>query len=80
MIGEESGNYATMQVFDPSTKTLYAAPDLGYGGWESATQLDTGTRNKVAILLGDDNSAAPIYLYVGTKETRSGDVLKRNGL
>jgi len=80
LIGEESGNYATMQIFDPSTKTLYAAPDLGYGGWESATQLDTGTRNKVAILLGDDYADAPIYLYVGTKETRSGDVLKRNGL
>jgi len=80
LIGEESGNYATMQVFDPSTKTLYAAPDLGYGGWESATQLDTGVSNKVAILLGDDYADAPIYLYVGTKETRSGDVLKRNGL
>jgi secreted PhoX family phosphatase len=80
LIGEESGNVATMQVFDPKTKSLHAAPDLGYGGWESATVLDTGSKKKVAILLGDDNSSAPIYLYVGKKKENSSDLLKRNGL
>ena len=80
LIGEESGNFATMQVFDPSSKTVYAAPDLGYGGWESATMLYPGVASKVAVLLGDDNSAAPIYLYVGNKVARSTNVLERNGL
>lgn len=80
LIGEESGNYATMQVFNPDTKSIHAAADLGYGGWESATVLDTGSKDKVAVLLGDDNSAAPIYLYVGTKKENSKDILKRNGL
>lgn len=73
LIGEESGAYSTMQVLDPSTGTLYAAPDLGYGGWESGQLLDTGTKNKVAVILGDDNSNAPIYLYVGEKLKGKGE-------
>lgn len=80
LIGEESGNYATMQIFDPSTKSIHAAPSLGYGGWESATLLDTRSKDKVAILLGDDNATAPIYLYVGKKKSTGKDVLERNGL
>lgn len=80
LIGEESGNFATMQAFDPATKSIHAVPDLGYGGWESGTILNTGSKEKVAILLGDDNSAAPIYLYVGTKKPDSKNLLSRNGL
>lgn len=80
LIGEESGNFATMQAFDPATKSIHALPDLGYGGWESGTVLNTGSKDKVAVLLGDDNSAAPIYLYVGKKKTDSKNLLTRNGL
>jgi secreted PhoX family phosphatase len=78
LIGEESGE-ATVQAFDPSTKTLYGLADLGYGGWENATVLNTGNKNKVAVLLGDDFADAPIYMYVGTQKNK-GTVLEQNGL
>jgi len=80
LVGEESGTFATMQVLDTTTNTLYGAADLGYGGWESATVLNTGVANKVAVLLGDDFVDAPIYLYVGTKNAASTNVLEKNGL
>lgn len=80
LVGEESGTYATMQVLDPATNTLYGLADLGYGGWESATVVDTGRTDKVAVMLGDDYVDAPIYLYVGTKNTASSNILEKNGL
>jgi secreted PhoX family phosphatase len=76
-------------VLDPSEGTLYALPDLGRGSWENATLVDTGRRDTIALLLGDDHGASastfdqnpspPLYLYVGKKD-RSGDFVERNGL
>lgn len=81
LLGEEFTN-GTMWILDVDKGALWAAPDLGYGGWESATLVDTGRSDKVAYFMGDDgpaNEGAPLYLYVGTKKA-GGNVLERNGL
>ena len=90
LLGEESsaaygGLGGTMVALDVASGTLYAVPDLGFGSWESATAIDTGNTNQIALLLGDDYAStavgAPIYLYVGTKSTATGaSFLERNGL
>ncbi len=81
LLGEEFTN-GTMWILDVNEGELWAAPDLAYGGWESAAMVDTGSTDTVAYFLGDDGPAgegAPLYLYVGTKKA-DGNVLERNGL
>ncbi|HMZ92195.1 MAG TPA: DUF839 domain-containing protein [Pseudomonadales bacterium] len=60
---------------------LWAVPMLGRGAWENVAEIDTGTPERIALLLGDDHVGAPLYLYVGIK---NGDphssFLDRNGL
>jgi hypothetical protein len=88
LMGEEtSPNFpptvrdGTFQALDIAGQTLYAVPDLGYGSWESGTLLNTGSDDKVALLLGDDYTDAPVWLYVGEKDTSAGaGFLERNGL
>ncbi|PZU99373.1 MAG: hypothetical protein DCE90_02345 [Pseudanabaena sp.] len=75
--GEENDG-GTEFALDTATNTLYALPWLGRAAWENVTELDTGTTNKVAILVGDDRDPAPLILYVGTKT--AGGFLERNGL
>lgn len=78
--GEESAD-GTMWVLDAKTQSLWAAPALGRGGWENATAIDTGRRDRVALLLANDTGGAPLLLYVGTKNTKKGaSFLDRNGL
>lgn len=78
--GEETGG-GTEFVIDPATDTMYAVPWMGRAAWESVTELDTGTTDKVAILVGDDREAAPLLLYVGEKDTsEEAGLLERNGL
>ncbi len=78
LLGEEQDNGQAV-VLDVAGNALWVAPDLGRGGWESATALDTGSTTTVAYLLGDDGpNACPLYLYVGTKTGT--DFLGRNGL
>lgn len=78
--GEEAGN-GTMWAIDTGTGHTWAVPAMGYGSWENATQIDTGTPNKVAFILGDDSGGAPLYLYVGEKNAvGDGSFLDRNGL
>jgi serralysin len=84
--GEETAN-GTMYVLDTASNQLYAAPAMGRGAWENATQIDTGTANKVAFIISDDTSGnandygSPIYMYVGTKNAKGdGSFLDRNGL
>ena len=79
LLGEESGNAGSMWILDVANGELWAAPDLGYGSWESATMVDTGRTDTVAYVLGDDFNPGPLYLYLGTKDP-SGNVLERNGL
>ncbi len=81
LLGEEFTN-GTMWILNVDKGELWAAPDLGYGGWEAATLVDTGRSDIVAYFMGDDGPAdegAPLYLYVGTKNP-DGNVLERNGL
>ena len=66
-------------ILDIHKKALWGAPDLGRGTWESATFVDPGVDDKVAMILGDDFEAAPLYLYIGEKQD-NGNFLERNGL
>lgn len=72
-------------AIDPATDTLYEAPDVGgAGSWESATLIDTGRTDTIALLLGEDRGADPggtatLSLYVGRKDP-AGSFLARNGL
>lgn len=75
--GEETSN-GTQFALDTQTNTLYAVPAFGRASWENVTELNTGRTDKVAFLIGDDSSNAPLYLYVGNKV--AGGFLERNGL
>ncbi|MDJ0535574.1 MAG: esterase-like activity of phytase family protein [Xenococcaceae cyanobacterium MO_207.B15] len=78
--GEETFG-GTEFVIDSETNTMYAVPWMGRAAWESVTELDTGTTDKVALLIGDDREAAPLLMYVGEKDTsEDADFLARNGL
>ncbi|MEM7591814.1 MAG: hypothetical protein AAF383_09905 [Cyanobacteria bacterium P01_A01_bin.83] len=71
-------NYA----LDAETGDLHALPFLGRGSFENLTAIDTGTEDKVAFLLGDDQAVFnTLYLYVGEKDTsEDASFLERNGL
>ncbi|MTJ06562.1 MULTISPECIES: alkaline phosphatase PhoX [unclassified Anabaena] len=75
--GEETSG-GTQFALDTQTNTLYALPAFGRAAWENITELNTGRTDKVAFLIGDDRSNAPLYLYVGDK--KAGNFLDRNGL
>ncbi len=80
LTGEESGN-GTMYALDTATNQLHAVADMGYGSWENAAQIDTGTTDKVAFLISDDTNGSAMLMYVGTKSTAPGaSFLERNGL
>jgi hypothetical protein len=82
LTGEETGG-GTFWVLDVDGGALWAAPALGVGGWESATPLNIPSINEthVALILGDDRGAAPLYLYIGEKDLSEGaNFLERNGL
>jgi hypothetical protein len=68
-------------ALDVDNNALWAVPALGRGGWENVTPLSTGDAGTVALLMGDDTSGAPLYLYVGEKNAAgTGSFLDRNGL
>ncbi|MGA1523103.1 MAG: alkaline phosphatase PhoX [Planctomycetota bacterium] len=84
--GEEVGtpghpHGGSIWVVDVRNAAFHAAPELGRGGWENVTAVDTGDPTTVGLLLGDDTSGAPLYLYVGQKGAAGdGSFLDRNGL
>jgi glycerophosphoryl diester phosphodiesterase len=87
LTGEETfGSTGHYWALDTATSTLYQAPAVGGGGsWESATVIDTGRTDTIALLLGEDRGAlntgtARLSLYVGPKDSNSSDFLVRNGL
>ena len=43
-------------ALDPATGNIWALPDLGRGAWENVTELRTGNKTHVALLLADDTS------------------------
>ena len=69
----------SMWALDPIRGEIWGLPNLGRGTWEGATPVRTGSRDTVALLLGDDFESAPLYLWVGTK-VRGGNFIERNGL
>ncbi|MFM2314469.1 MAG: hypothetical protein RLZZ04_3745 [Cyanobacteriota bacterium] len=78
--GEETSG-GTEFALNPESGTLRAAPWMGRAAWENVTELDTGTTDKVAFLVGDDREAAPLLMYVGEKDTsKNAELLERNGL
>jgi serralysin len=78
--GEETGG-GTEFALDVQTNELWALPWLGRAAWESVTELDTGSTDQVALLVGDDRQSAPLILYVGNKNANGdGSFLDRNGL
>jgi hypothetical protein len=78
-MGEESAPGNRFFALDPTGEKLYHVPGFGYGGWESATAVDTGSANTVAVMLFDDANA-PLYVWVGSKLAGSTDFLAANGI
>jgi serralysin len=77
--GEEN-TAGTQFALDVKTNTLHAVPIFGRAGFENATELNTGSTDKVAFVISDDDTA-PIYLYIGNKNAKGdGSFLDRNGL
>ncbi|MBF2022552.1 MAG: hypothetical protein IGR93_21300 [Hydrococcus sp. C42_A2020_068] len=64
--GEEKDG-GTEFALELETNTLHAVPWLGRAAWENVTEIDTGTTDKVALLVGDDREGAPLLMYVGKK-------------
>ena len=76
--GEEALG-GTQFALDIATNTLHAVPWFGRASWENVTEINTGTTDKVAFLIGDDG-LAPLWLYVGDKNAKKdGSFLDRNG-
>lgn len=90
LTGEESssangGAGGLEYALDVANDCLYALPALGHAAWENVTPIDTGTEDRIALLIGDDRGGAPLYLWVGDKGldgagVASNDFLARNGL
>jgi len=78
--GEETGDGQEFAL-DVKTDTMWCLPWLGRAAWENVTMIETGTTNKVAIVIGDDRAGAPLLLYIGNKNFKNdGSFLDRNGL
>lgn len=87
LTGEEVSG-GKFYALDPTTSTLWEAPDLGLGSWENAALVDTGNTTHVALLLSSDVGSGNgdfLQLYVGEKGSDTNgdgeiDFLERNGL
>lgn len=82
LVGEEefSGDGGSFFALNPKGRAIHELVGFGKGTWESATLIDTGKRNSVAVLLFDD-AKAPLYLWLGSKSKEEGaSFLERNGL
>ncbi|MEA5417412.1 choice-of-anchor I family protein [Synechococcus sp. BA-132 BA5] len=79
LTGEEvfGGAGGSFYALDTANSDLHQVKAFGKGTWESATVIDTGSANTVAVLLFDD-AKAPLRLWVGAKT--AGGFLERNGL
>lgn len=78
LTGEETDN-GSLWALDVRERSLWACPELGRGAWENVSALDTGCKDTIALLLGDDEAGAPLYLWIGLK-MKHGGFLERNGL
>lgn len=94
MTNEEDGGTSNpvggaFWALDLENDNLWHVPDLGRGAWESSTQVDTNSKDTIALILANDSppfdvdndgeaESVPLYLYVGEK--KPGDFLDQNGL
>lgn len=76
--GEEQSD-GVLWALDTENDVMWAVPDAGLLAWESVSPMDTGDDDTIALLVGDDREAAPLWLYVGEKQA-GGNFLERNGL
>jgi hypothetical protein len=82
LVGEEefSGDGGSFFALDVNGRAIHEVVGFGKGTWESATIIDTGSSDTVAVLLFDD-AKAPLYMWVGTKSAAAdASFLERNGL
>ena len=55
-------------AIDVKRRVAYVIPMLGRAAFENVAAIETGSRDKIALLIGDDRQAGPLYLYIGQKE------------
>lgn len=82
LVGEEefSGAGGSFFALDVNSRAIHEVVGFGKGTWESATSIDTGSADTVAVLLFDD-AKAPLYMWVGSKSAAAdASFLERNGL
>jgi hypothetical protein len=80
LAGEETFD-GYLYALDTEGEELWAVPAAGAMAWENVTPVESGDPNTVALLVGDDRVAAPLWLYVGEKDAiGDGSFLDRNGL
>ncbi|MDP4947743.1 MAG: PhoX family protein [Cyanobium sp. MAG_102] len=82
LVGEEefSADGGSFFALDVNGRAIHEVVGFGKGTWESATSIDTGSSDTVAVLLFDD-AKAPLYMWVGTKSPAAdASFLERNGL
>ncbi len=83
--GEESDNGQECAI-DVRNGDLYVVPMLGRAAWENVCAFRTYGSDKVVMLLADDTTGAPLYLYIGQKGKEPDEgydppsFLRRNGL
>lgn len=83
--GEETGDGQECAL-DVRENDLYVAPMLGRAAWENLCAIENFRSDKVVLLIGDDSTGAPLYLYIGLRSGKPASgydppaFLQRNGL
>ena len=67
LVGERKtvGGGGTWWALSPTERTLFAVPELGRGAWTGAAALAPVGAGFVALLLADDATGSPLYLWLG---------------
>ncbi len=90
MFSGEEVHGGTEFALEIATRTMWALPALGRAAFENVAIVQPPSSDTVAILITDDRSSAPLWMYIGEKATgnfrrgRTGRLSKhfldRNGL
>ena len=63
----EDGFGGQAVAMDVKHRVAYVVPMLGRAAFENVVTIETGSRDKIALLIGDDRQAGALYLYIGQK-------------